>query len=1229
MSGILGGGAAGIAQQAPTTNLQVQTSANGNPIPIVYGTIRLAGNLIWYGGFYYTAAPSAGSGKGGVVGGGKGGQSSGYNYYASWQFGLCEGPIIGFGSVWSNGNKQTAAFYRLTTSLGAYSQSPWTYLLTNYGYLNEAHTIPASGPYVVAVTYATQFMVDNGVTGPLSLQQVSAAPTTGQYTIQSVNGQFILTFPSAYSGETVTLSNSNFTGDFTIPVSGPYTVLWTHGFAPQTVTLTSATYALASGVPTSGQYSTDGSGNYTFNSAQAGDSVIISYASNTQEPGFAAVGYSGIAWAGAPNYSLGQSPSLPNFNYEVQGLYSNSVGSLPDADPSLVITDFLTNAKYGAGFPSSKLGSLTNYQNYCLAQGLLLSFKLDTQSPANSVLADLATCTNSAWCWSAGALTLVPYGDTALTGNGKTYTPPAAPLYDLGVNDFIRKKGSDPVQLNRKRPVDANNWIQMSFSNRNIQYNEDTVEYKNEVFINKFKLRPMPTSSISNDYFADPAIAQTSVNLQGQRELILNEYTFDLDQRYIVLDCMDIVSITDTILGLNKQWVRIVGISENDDYTLTITAEEYLGGTGTSATNTFQSNNGYSTNFNISPGAINTPIILAAPVQIATNTGLEVWMIVSGSNTNYGGCQVWASSDDENYKQIGTQIEGNARQGVVSSDSTSSIAVNLAQSSSQLLSGNPIDSQLANTLCVANNVSTGVFELFSYQTALLSTTAFNYTLSGLTRALYGTATPGGGWAANTQFGRLDSQTFIMPYNENQIGQQIYIKFLAFNVYGGALQSLEAVSPYIYTVQGPPLPPNVTNFGVTQNGTSVVFSWNPVTDFGLKGYDIRYAPQGTSSWSLFQPLTEATAGTEMTNAGVPPGTWTFAIRARDIADQLSPVMTTANLIVTNPNTTILTSVQEQGWAGTLNGWGLHCSGVLYPNGTVSPASYTTLSPPSAPTLTQIAGGLLSATTYFVKVTYQGSGTETTPSAESSLLVILDNLLQVISPPSSGTATGYNVYVSTTTGTETLQASGVPFGTNWTLPTSGLISGASPPAINSTGWEVFNSYCPNPVTSAIYTAPTIDTGYNALLRVYFSQILTPGMGVSGTPVFAEAIDTWLTGGADPGLYTPWTIGTVEMRYLKGQITQTPATCPSYMTDFTVLIDTAPQIEQASSVVIAPGGTTITFPTPYHFTPEVFVSTGGGSALYASWSNVTTTQFQVNVFNSSGSDVGGTVSWSSTGD
>lgn len=108
--------------------------------------------------------------------------------------------------------------------------------------------------------------------------------------------------------------------------------------------------------------------------------------------------------------------------------------------------------------------------------------------------------------------------------------------------------------------------------------------------------------------------------------------------------------------------------------------------------------------------------------------------------------------------------------------------------------------------------------------------------------------------------------------------------------------------------------------------------------------------------------------------------------------------------------------------------------------------TGLAAPSAPTLGQAAGGTIAATTYYVKIAYQNGYGGTTASAESSLAVSANNVLTITSPPASGNANGWNVYVGTSSGSETLQASGIAIGTNWTEPTTGLVSGSALPTEN---------------------------------------------------------------------------------------------------------------------------------------------------------------------------------------
>ena len=92
-----------IYQQGPQLgDLKVQASTYGNPIPIVYGSMRVAGNMIWSADIAKTThiTQSGGGGKGG--GGGSVTQES-YTYSQSFGIAICEGPIAGVRKIWANG----------------------------------------------------------------------------------------------------------------------------------------------------------------------------------------------------------------------------------------------------------------------------------------------------------------------------------------------------------------------------------------------------------------------------------------------------------------------------------------------------------------------------------------------------------------------------------------------------------------------------------------------------------------------------------------------------------------------------------------------------------------------------------------------------------------------------------------------------------------------------------------------------------------------------------------------------------------------------------------------------------------------------------------------------------------------------------------------------------------------------------------------------------------------
>ena len=778
MASIFGGSSSKPqAQQQPAlSGLKIQTSAYGKAIPLVYGTTRIAPNLMWYGDFVATPHNSGGGGgggKGGVVGGGGGkgggGGTTTYTYSASIALGLCEGPIAGVASVWASKTETSLDALGLSLFGGAYAQAPW-------GYLSSLHPDQA-------------------------------------------------------------------------------------------------------------------------------------------------LGYSGTAYAAGAGYQLDGNGQLPNHNMEVEGFFAGSAPGMPDADPSQVVADLLTNPFCGAGFPAARLGSLATYQSYTLAAGLWIAPAYSEQTQASKILDDIAKFTNSAFVWSSGVLSLVPYGDAALAANGYSYTPPSAPLYDLGDDDFLdnsatgsASSSSDPVLVTRLRPADAVNNMRLEFLDRGNQYKTNMVEASDQAAIDLYGLR---TGAIELAHlFADFNAARHAAQLLLQRQAVRNKYQFTLDQRYILLDPMDIVTLTDARLGLDRQWVRITEITENDDGTLQVAAEDYLAGTGSAATYSFAAGSGYAADYDLDPGDALAPLVFEPPVQIASSA-LEIWLATAGGPL-WGGADIYVSSDGSTYK-LAARTNGPARMGTLTAtaaagsdpDTADALAVDLSSSRGTLLSGTRGDADLGHTLCYVASAPSG-YELVSYESASL-TGANAYTLGTyLRRGLYGTAIAS--HASGAAFARLDDAIVKLSYDKSQVGTTIYLKLVSFNLWEGGAQQLADVPAYAHVIAGPPRPADVTGFAAQQSGAVVAFAWDAVNDVALKGYDIGYAPQGTADWSLFSLLTEAAAGTEMTNAEVPPGLWTFGIRARDIADQLSPGIATLDLTVTNSLPVISAADAAPLWSG---------------------------------------------------------------------------------------------------------------------------------------------------------------------------------------------------------------------------------------------------------------------------------------------------------------------------
>lgn len=77
------------------TDLSVQSSAYGTGIPVLFGTTRLAGNIIWSSGLREQANRRRVGGKGTSRA-----TATTYSYFASWAVGLCEGPAQAVRRIW-------------------------------------------------------------------------------------------------------------------------------------------------------------------------------------------------------------------------------------------------------------------------------------------------------------------------------------------------------------------------------------------------------------------------------------------------------------------------------------------------------------------------------------------------------------------------------------------------------------------------------------------------------------------------------------------------------------------------------------------------------------------------------------------------------------------------------------------------------------------------------------------------------------------------------------------------------------------------------------------------------------------------------------------------------------------------------------------------------------------------------------------------------------------------
>ena len=575
--------------------------------------------------------------------------------------------------------------------------------------------------------------------------------------------------------------------------------------------------------------------------------------------------YNGLAYV-AGVIDLGDSAAMPTYNFEVKGKLL-STGDGVDVNPA----DYIRALLDRVGLSDVAIENFDEYRKYCKEADLLISTPADAdESAVRDIVKEITGLTNAHIFWSNDRYKIVITEDRP-TGN---WTPDKTVQYDLTADDFIPQSDGALVTYQRKDSADIYNRFPVEFSNRANSYEKESVAYQFSEDIANHGLRQANT--INARYVYTKARAVKVAEMAARKNKYgRNQYTFTLDWAFCRIEPGDLVRISDKYSGIDRQVVRVTAVTEDDSGMLTVTAVSVPPGNYSAATyDVHDVDRPYIEYNKTAPDTV--PVIFQPPADL-TADGLELWIAAKGKEDGWGGCTVYVSDDNTNYRTAG-QIAGSARCGKLTqplSPMPNHPSGNQAivTCNDQLLSGTPQDAERKNTLCWIDG------ECMSYINANLQSNGA-WLLTGLYRGQCNTAVRT--HAKDTDFVRLDNSVFKVPFTKDDIGKKIYLKFCSYNIFGAGQQDLSEVRAYEYTLTSYYIP-SVTNltaynrYRQLADGVSrydIVVNWTPPKLQSYLQGDVWYKTSSGQAKDLV--IKEGTKGSEL---GF-DSEWTFGGSGKD-------------------------------------------------------------------------------------------------------------------------------------------------------------------------------------------------------------------------------------------------------------------------------------------------------------------------------------------------------------
>ena len=491
-----------------------------------------------------------------------------------------------------------------------------------------------------------------------------------------------------------------------------------------------------------------------------------------------ALAYDGLAYM-AGVIDLGESGTMPSFNFEVKGKLL-STGDGIDVNPA----DYIRYILDKIGLSDVQITGLDNYRAYCREADLLISSPGDTEAcSARDIINEIAELTNAYMFWSNDRFKIVPLSDRPV-GN---WTPNRTITYALTAEDFIPQSDGALVVYERKDSSELFNRFPVEFTNRANGYEKESVSYELTDDIRNYGLRSANKKTAKYIYTKDRAV---KIAEQWARDSLYgrNKYTFKLDWAFCRIEVGDLVTLTDDNVGVNQQVAIVDSVVEDEDGLLTVTAISRASGDYSAPQYDVHANSRPFVDYNQPPDST-LPVIFQPPAEL-TSEGLELWIAAKGTGPAWGGCYVYVSDDDLNYRECG-QISNSARCGALIEDTNATDQTIVVSCNDQLISGTVKDAERKNTLCWIGG------ECFSYVTARMRADG-NWELGGCIRGQYNTRAAH--HSAGENFVRLDAAVLRLDFKREDIGKKLYIKFPAYNIFGSGIQDISSVQAYEYTLQ---------------------------------------------------------------------------------------------------------------------------------------------------------------------------------------------------------------------------------------------------------------------------------------------------------------------------------------------------------------------------------------------------------------------------------------------